>query len=116
MKGGGNVLEEDKKEIHKTFSIFLDCVNNALKNNFYCDSRKYLIEIKKIVSNWHEQFKKNGTLLSIKLRELQYLDEKIFEFVDTYLLIEPRNCNYSEILEHYLITLKRYWSFEIKKG
>jgi len=86
-----------------------------LNNNFYTDT-KSLLQVKNVVENWYDDFKKTNSLTTINTKDLEFLDLEVTDFFSKYIETEPLSHNYSEILSHYLSQLEKYWKNEIDKS
>lgn len=86
-----------------------------MNNNFYTNVQS-LSQVKNVVENWYNDFKKNNSLTTINTKDLEFLDSEVTEFFSNYIETEPVSHNYSEVLSYYLSNLERYWKDEMEKG
>jgi hypothetical protein len=86
-----------------------------LNDKFYADVQS-LPQVKNIIKNWYNDFKKDNSLTNISTKDLEILDLEVTEFFDKYIETEPISHNYSEVLSYYLSNLERYWKDEMEKG
>lgn len=99
-------------QIECLFKNIINIIDLILETDFYVQ-KKSMIEIKKKIQAWFNDYKTKNTLTTILASELEFISLEITDFFDIYLKSEPVNKNYSERLSYYFGTLEIEWKNEM---
>ena len=103
------------KEINDLFQGIINTIDLVFSNDFYTETNS-LVNVKKIIGKWYQDFKKYNRLTTIKVKDLEFVDLEITNFFDIYITNEPMSHNYTEILSHSISVLEKYWKDEMLNG
>lgn len=103
---------KDYKEINSFFLGVLENIDIIMNNDFYVDKGE-LLEARKKVQKWYDNFKKNKTLKGIEPKELEFIDLAITDEFAEYIETEPVKENYVERLLFDFGKLEQYWKDEM---
>ena len=109
------IKNTNQKEINDLFQGIINTIDLVFLNDFYTETNS-LVDVRKIIKKWYDDFKKYNTLTNIKAKDLEFVDLEITNFFDIYITNEPMSHNYTEILSHSISVLEKYWKDEINSG
>jgi len=99
-------------QIDELFNDILESINEIIVSDVYT-TKDSIPEIKEIIEAWYKEYNTKKTLKTITVTNLEFINEKIIDFFDKYIMIESTKENYAERLSFYWSILLHKWKDEM---
>ena len=77
------IKNTNQKEINDLFQGIINTIDLVFLNDFYTETNS-LVDVRKIIKKWYDDFKKYNTLTNIKAKDLEFVDLEITNFFDNF--------------------------------
>lgn len=97
IKNGGNI---DNANIEDLFNLFIDSLNNMIEDIFYENDKNLIIELKKKVLSWKNNYEDKKKLTIISFDDISKIYQYVKDVCEKYKMLEDINKNYAEKIQY----------------